>query len=124
MKTITRPPFIVIIAALFSVAYAESHTASFISEDTAKVEITVSADLLVKGNDDATEDIDESENWQFLQTIHWNGKGTRYDIPQFTVSGNFESKGNNGRVVLVQVEMEYRGQMEGAPSAVQSACFQ
>ena len=54
----------------------------------------------------ATEDIDESENWKFLQTIRWDGKGSYYDLPQFTVSGNFGSQRNNWRVVLVQVDLE------------------
>ena len=56
-------------------------------------------------DDPDTEDVDESENLKFLKTIHWDGKGTRYDIPQFSVSGNLSGKGNNGRVVLLKVDL-------------------
>ena len=56
-------------------------------------------------DDPDTEDVDESEDWKFIKTIRWNGKGTRYDIPQFSVSGNLSGKGNNGRVVLLKVDL-------------------
>ena len=31
-------------------------------------------------DDRDTEDIDESEDWRFLQTIHWNGKELSIDL--------------------------------------------
>ena len=56
-------------------------------------------------DDPDTEDVDESENLKFLKTIHWDGKGSQFDFPKFSVSSYLGSQGN-GRVVLFKVEIE------------------
>jgi hypothetical protein len=57
-------------------------------------------------DDHDTEDVDESEDWKFLRTIHWDGKGSQFDLPQYSVSSSLGSRRNNGRVVLVQVDLD------------------